>query len=303
MSSSRHRTLGIVFCLTVTAWLAVRAPALAASFDGRLTGSVRLQGINDPIPFREMTWIGTKGQSRGLWGFSLQFAQPADGLFLEYQCHLSELNDTVWMRAPSFCGILGRRLESFKIRLTGPRAAEYDVIYMCHQAEYGDHAPARNGEPCGDVALGRQIEAMNVTITRRSPFNISGIVHEAELGDVPFTSYQLAGEIHKSRALEALRMHFLPTPTDLGIEYGCFPQLTGQPEWHSDPSDNPVCGFRTPLGGLKVRLTKSQAAAFDVYYVCHVRDTGFVGPIKNGEFCQANALPVEALYIWVASKF
>src|SRR5690349_8838275 len=85
----------------------------------RMKGVVHIQDLGD-TPFREADWVGTKGRSLRMEGFSIEFADPIPGLGLEYMCHLQDIGDTQWMPAGSFCGTRGemRRLEGFAIRLT-----------------------------------------------------------------------------------------------------------------------------------------------------------------------------------------
>jgi uncharacterized protein YjdB len=135
-----------------------------------LTGFVHVQDLGD-LPLRDGVWAGTKGQSRRLEGFSVNFAAPVPGLGLAYICHLQDGGDTPWMPGGSFCGTKGqsRRLEGFAIRLAGANAASYDVFYECHVQDIGDMGPVKNGAFCGTRGQSRRVEAILVWVKANAP--------------------------------------------------------------------------------------------------------------------------------------
>lgn len=133
-----------------------------------LTGVVHVQDMGD-IPLRDGVWAGTKGQSRRLEGFSVNFAAPVPGLGLTYICHLQDGGETPWLPGGSFCGTRGqsRRLEGFAFRLAGVNAAKYDVSYECHLQDVGDVGPFKNGGFCGTRGQSRRVEAIMVWVTAK----------------------------------------------------------------------------------------------------------------------------------------
>ncbi len=139
------------------------APSTAAV---TLRGVVHVQEVGDS-PLQDAVWAGSKGQSRRLEGFSLEFEAPQPGLGIEYTCHVEGIGDLEWMPGGSFCGTRGqsRRVEGFAIRLTGVLANQYDVVYSCHIEAAGDMGPLRNGAFCGTKGQSRRVEAMQVHIT------------------------------------------------------------------------------------------------------------------------------------------
>jgi hypothetical protein len=144
-----------------------KAPETASGLQHiALAGMVHLQALGDS-PLRDATWAGTKGQSRRLEGFTLNFASPIQGLGIEYMCHVQGLGDQLWMPGGSFCGTRGqsRSLEGMAIRLTGANATSYDIVYACHLAVAGDVGPVKNGAFCGTRGQSRQLEAMEVWVT------------------------------------------------------------------------------------------------------------------------------------------
>jgi len=130
-----------------------------------LTGVVHMQGLGDS-PLQDATWAGTKGQSRRLEGFAVNFTSPVPGLGIEYMCHVAGLGDQQWVPGGSFCGTRGqgRSLEGLAVRLTGANAAKYDVVYACHLEFAGDMGPVKNGTFCGTRGQSRRLEAIEVWV-------------------------------------------------------------------------------------------------------------------------------------------
>jgi hypothetical protein len=157
--------LTAVFMGYGAAWVQARTSASPAAGGLALTGYVHLQDVGD-VPLRDGVWAGTKGQSRRLEGFSVNFVAPVPGLGLAYMCHLQDVGDTPWLPGGSFCGTRGqsRRLEGFAMRLGGANAANYDVFYECHLQDIGDVGPFKNGGFCGTRGQSRRVEAILVWV-------------------------------------------------------------------------------------------------------------------------------------------
>jgi len=60
-----------------------------------------------------------------------------------------------------------RRLEGFAIELTGPVAANFDVVYMAHLQGTGDTGIFRNGQFCGTRGQSRRVEGILVRVKPR----------------------------------------------------------------------------------------------------------------------------------------
>lgn len=134
-----------------------------------LSGVVHLQDIGDR-GWSGTAWVGTKGQSRRLEGFSGALS-GVDGVSVEYMAHLQDKGDTSWTTQGNFCGTRGesRRVEGVAFRLTGSNASKYDITYSCHLQDIGDMAVKKNGDFCGTRGQSRRLEAFQVWITRRCP--------------------------------------------------------------------------------------------------------------------------------------
>jgi Matrixin/Clostridial hydrophobic W len=131
----------------------------------RLALTCHLQNTGD-VNGIENEFIGTRGQSRRLEGFSITQSTPIPNLSLEYMAHLQNIGDTPWTPQGTFVGTKGqsRRLEGFAIRLVGPQASNFRVIYMAHIQGLGDTGLFSNGQFCGTKGQSRRVEGMLVRI-------------------------------------------------------------------------------------------------------------------------------------------
>jgi hypothetical protein len=130
---------------------------------------VHLQNIGDRT-FRDNEFAGTRGQSRRLEGFQINFNPPVSNLGMRYMAHLQGTGDVPFVDAGHFIGTRGqsRRLEGFAIELTGPLASSFNVFYMAHLQGTGDTAMYQNGQFCGTRGQSRRVEGMLVRVERRA---------------------------------------------------------------------------------------------------------------------------------------
>ena len=118
-------------------------------------------------------WAG-KGRGTRIEGFSLRIDPNIYGLSLEYMVHLEargdELDgDSLYRRSPNYLGTRGqaRRLEAFRIRVTGINAGKYTVQYKAKLAGSGETALFTDDELCGTKGEARAIEAIWVRVVKR----------------------------------------------------------------------------------------------------------------------------------------
>ena len=130
---------------------------------------VHIQGIGDR-EFGAREFAGTRGQSKGIEGFGVEFIQPIPDVQLEYMAHLADVGDTPWVASGKFIGTRGenRRMEGFAIRLTGSAADRYQVCYAAHIQNVGDSPTLSNGQYCGTRQKSLKIEALKVWIEPKS---------------------------------------------------------------------------------------------------------------------------------------
>jgi len=133
-----------------------------------LSGLVHLQDIGD-VPLVNDQFVGTRGESRRLEGFQIQFDPPFPELTLHYMAHVQDIGDMPWVDGGEFIGTRGqsRRLEGFAIELTGPAAPSYSVSYMAHLEGTGDTGFFQDGQFCGTRGQSRRVEGMLVHVGLR----------------------------------------------------------------------------------------------------------------------------------------
>jgi hypothetical protein len=129
---------------------------------------VHLEKIGD-VTGRDSEFVGTRGQSRRLEGFSLSLNPAIAGLSMQYMAHLQNIGDVPFVNEGQFVGTRGesRRLEGFAIRLSGPSATNFNVVYMAHLEGHGDTGLHRNGQFCGTRGESRTVEGILVRIEPR----------------------------------------------------------------------------------------------------------------------------------------
>ncbi len=127
--------------------------------------SVHIQGLGDR-EFGSQEWAGTRGQSKGIEGFSIALASPIPGLKLEYMAHLAGVGDTPWIDAGQYVGTRNenRRVEGFAVRLVGAESVKYDVCYVGHIQDMGDTPILSDGKYCGTRGKALRVEAMKAWI-------------------------------------------------------------------------------------------------------------------------------------------
>jgi hypothetical protein len=111
-----------------------------------LTVSVHMAGLGDGVR-REKEWVGTKGQSRRLEGFSVKRLSPTDSFKIKYSAHLAGPGDVGEVNEGEFIGTKGqhRRLEGFSIWLADQQGPLYNVYYQAHLEGPGDTEIYKNG--------------------------------------------------------------------------------------------------------------------------------------------------------------
>lgn len=126
---------------------------------------VHLQNIGD-VRFRDNEFAGTRGQSRRLEGFQIDFTPPVPNLGMRYMAHLQNIGDVPFVNAGQFVGTRGqsRRLEGFAIELTGSARSNFNVFYLAHLQNMGDTPFFQNGQFCGTRGQSRRVEGILVRV-------------------------------------------------------------------------------------------------------------------------------------------
>jgi hypothetical protein len=130
--------------------------------------------------------------------------------------------------------------------------------------------------------------------------------HIQDIGDMSGGDGAWIGTKGRGLRLEGFSIN-LRQPADvpqLGLEYMCHLQDSGDTSWISGGS---FCGTRGQgrrVEGFAVRLTGENARHFSVVYECHLQDIGDVGPIQDGSYCgtRGQGRRVEAMRVYVVAK-
>lgn len=126
---------------------------------------VHLQSFGDRT-YRENEFAGTRGESRRLEGFQLEFSPQVPNLSMRYMAHLQGIGDVPFVNEGQFVGTRGesRRLEGFAIELTGSESTNFNLFYMAHLQGIGDTGFYHNGQFCGTRGQSRRVEGILVRV-------------------------------------------------------------------------------------------------------------------------------------------
>ena len=129
-----------------------------------------------------------------------------------------------------------------------------------------------------------------------------GVVHLKGSGDLPLRDRVWSRVI--TGQLEGFSVQLARPDARLSLEYMCHLEGIGDVPYMPAGSFCGTRGESRRLEGFAVRLTGSQAGAFDVHYLCHT-EGGDWGPVKNGELCgtRGQSIRLEGLYMWVSPRF
>jgi len=137
---------------------------------------VQLEGKGKQI-FRNNQFAGTRGEKRGLEGFSIRIDPHISGLTLKYTVHVWDPTDKrkssqdttahegewVGARKGESCNLSG-----FTIEPIGELAGDYEISYKAHISGWLEDTPFFiNGDFCGVRTKDRRIEGIQVGIVRK----------------------------------------------------------------------------------------------------------------------------------------
>jgi hypothetical protein len=152
-----------------------------------------------------------------------------------------------------------------------------------------DHAPASAGEP---LPLAEGALAMQL------------LVHAQERGDVVAGAGEWAGTPGSRLLLEGFVVTVDPQ-TGVGSEELEYQAILGD-GWNTPWfAAGEFCGSRglaLPILGLRVRLTGHAAELYQCTYWGSFVGPGEIGPVVDGEACEADGQPMDALRVFIARK-
>ena len=192
----------------------------------------------------------------------------------------------------------GKRVEAYKIRLTGELAEQYDVYYRAYVQSTGWLDWAENGEAAGTSGYAKELYRIQVRLVKKgsaAPGNttqpykskdkqISYATHIQSYGwQATCGDGEISGTVGSAKRLEAIKISLGNTGYSGGISYCTHVQSYGWQDWKSDGQVSGTSGLAKRLEAIKIKLTGDIAEEYDVYYRVHVQSFGWLGWAKNGE--------------------
>ena len=279
---------------------------------------------------RDEMMSGTTGQSRRIEAIkaSLHNTTGLPGN-IQYSSHVSYVGWQDWKQAGDVSGTTGqfRSIEAIRFLLTGKLATTYDIWYRGYSQYVGWMGWAKNGQPAGSTGAYRQLEALEVRLVPKHTLSLPGgafynptntavpdlyqlsyAAHVGYIGWMPDVSHPImAGTTSKSRYLEAIRLGKAVSLRDGSpITIQCEAKTASQ--WLPSVTLSPsqpcgTTGQSKALEALKLSLSPTDAARYDIYYNTHLSWVGWQGWKKNGEVAgDRPSSHVEAVMIKLIEK-
>lgn len=246
--------------------------------------------------------------------------QDAEGS-IEYSAHMQSYGWQEWKKNDATGGlpVSGKRLEAFRLRLTGRMAEKYDVFYRAYAKDIGWLDWAQNGGASGTSGYAKELMGMEVKLVRKGeeapgptahPYkstereiaystHVQSYGWQAECGDG-----EVSGTVGSAKRLEAIRISLKDSEFQGGISYSTHVQSYGWQGWKSNGTVAGTEGQAKRLEAIKIKLTGAMAEKYDVYYRVHVQSFGWLGWAKNGTPAgsEGYAKRLEAIQIKLVKK-
>lgn len=111
---------------------------------------------------------GTTGQSRRLEALRVSLPNSED-LGIEYRSHVQNEGWQDWVSNGAVSGTTGKglQIEAVELKLTGNRAASYDLYYRVHASNFGWLGWTSNGSTAGTTGWSYAVEAIQIVIVKK----------------------------------------------------------------------------------------------------------------------------------------
>lgn len=160
------RIIGMVGFLFIS-MIALTGSAFAAD-TFKISGSAHVQDLGWVTPQADGNpnhiLLGTTGQSKRMEAYTLDTSTP--GVTLQYQAHVQDIG---WMNPVTNGQVSGtegqaKRVEGFRVSLTGQNAKDYTVYYRTHVQNYGWLDWAKDGQSAGTTGHSYRCEALEIIV-------------------------------------------------------------------------------------------------------------------------------------------
>ena len=219
---------------------------------------------------------------------------------IEYDAYMQSVGWLDWTSENTESGMPGegKRLEAYKVRLTGELAEQYDVYYRSYVQGIGWLDWAENGETSGTLGYAKELYIIQVKLVKKgedAPGD-RGIPYKAKDKMLSYATHvqsygwqaacgdgEVSGTVGSAKRLEALKISLADTDLAGGITYCAHVQTYGWQGWKSNGQIAGTSGQAKRLEAVKIKLTGEIAEQYDVYYRVHVQTFGWLDWAKNGE--------------------
>lgn len=260
------------------------------------------------------TVIGTTGRAKSLEAFTMAF-QGVKGL--KYRAHVRNVGWQNFVYDGAQAGTTGKAqsIEAIEIILPKELSNLYDVYYQVHARDFGWLGWAKNGETAGTTGFAKSVEAIRVAIVEKGSAAPGSTVDAYKCPAVQYNSHVsnkgwtigrtaslttsfIIGTTGQAKALEAFRINN-SSSIQGGFSYQAHVRNIGwQPEV-SNGAQAGTTGRALSIEAVKIRLTGSLDANYDIYYRAHVRNVGWLDWAKDGKEAgtAGYASPIEAIEV------
>ena len=190
-----------------------------------------------------------------------------------------------------------RQIEAAEIKLTGDKAAGYDIYYRVHMKELGWGEWVTDGATAGTTGQDRRIEAIEIRIVPKggkAPENTGyGTLAAYEVHGQNYgwtqgekQNGQLAGTTGQGLRLEALRVavknDYGQAIEGLGVTYRVHMKNIGWGGWVDNGVMAGTEGQGRQIEAAEIKLTGDKAADYDIYYRVHMKELGWGDWVTGG---------------------
>ena len=218
---------------------------------------------------------------------------------IQYSAYIQTYGWQDWMKNGEESGLAGsgKRMEAFRVQLTGELEQKYDVYYKAYVKGNGWLDWACNGEAAGSSGYSKEITKIQVTLVNKNgtpPGNtlkpyltsdkkISYETHVQSYGwQLPTGDGEISGTIGSFKRLEAIKIS-LSEKIPGGVSYSTHVSNLWLEGLEEDGQLAGTTGQAKRLEAIKIKLTEEASEEYDVYYRVHVQTFGWLGWAKNGE--------------------
>ncbi|MDO4473069.1 MAG: family 78 glycoside hydrolase catalytic domain [Eubacteriales bacterium] len=241
---------------------------------------------------------------------------------IEYSAYMQSYGWQNWCSTSQESGMAGsgKRLEAFRIRLTGELAKVCDIYYRAYVQGIGWLDWAENGEPAGTSGYSKEVSMIQISLREKGtevPGDMAEAYRSKDEKQLVYSTHvqsfgwqqtcgdgEISGTVGSAKRLEGIKISVQNVDVSGGITYQTHVQSYGWQDWKSDGQIAGTTGQAKRLEAIKIKLTGNLEKQYDVYYRVHVQTFGWLGWAKNGESAgsEGYAKRLEAIQIKLVRK-